>query len=204
TDLLGKGFQYPSAPSQNAAAQLLQTGNYLSNGALVSASGVSFADFYVSGRAPEFTFWNVGIERGITKDMTISVNYVGDQSHFLNTGANARGYWTNQLNPVYLAGLGGVTDSTGTKPILIAAATSANVAKAQAAMGGLNIPAFFQTAANANPNSSVLTVAQGLTAFPQYSGVTDLWGSNSASLTYHSFQVMLLQRTAHGLSFNIN
>jgi hypothetical protein len=205
TDLLGKGFQYPSAPSQNAAAQLLQTGNYLSNGALVSASGVSFADFYLSGRAPEFTFWNVGIERGITKDMTISVNYVADQSHFLNpSGQNARGYWTNQLNPVYLAALGGVTDSTGTKPILIAAATSANVAKAQAAMGGITIPTFFQNAANANPNSSVLTLAQGLTAFPQYSGVTDLWGSNSANLTYHSFQVMLLQRTAHGLSFNIN
>jgi hypothetical protein len=205
TDLLGKGFQYPSAPTQNAAAQLLQTGNYLNNGALVTASGVSFADPYLSGRAPEFTFWNVGIERGITKDMTISVNYVGDQSHFLNpSGQNARGYWANQLNPVYLAALGGVTDSTGTKPILIAAATSANVAKAQTAMSGLNIPTFFQNAANANPNSSVLTLAQGLTAFPQYSGVTDLWGANSASLTYHSFQVMLLQRTAHGLSFNVN
>jgi hypothetical protein len=205
TDLLGKGFVYPSAPSQNAAAQLLQTGNYLNNGVLATASGVSFADFYLSGRAPEFTFWNVGIERGITKDMTISVNYVADQSHFLNpSGQNIRGYWSNQLNPVYLAALGGVTDSTGTKPILIAAATSVNVAKAQAAMAGVNIPTFFQAAANANPNSSVLTLAQGLTAFPQYSGVTDLWGANSASLTYHSFQVMLLQRTAHGLSFNIN
>jgi Carboxypeptidase regulatory-like domain/TonB dependent receptor-like, beta-barrel len=205
TDLLGKGFQYPAAPTQNAAAQLLQTGNYLNNGALVTASSVSFADPYFSGRAPEFTFWNAGIERSVTKDMTISVNYVGDQSHFLNpSGQNARGYWSNQLNPIYLAGLGGVTDSTGTKPILIAAATSANVAKAQAAMSGLTIPAFFQTAANANPNSSVLTIAQGLAAFPQYSGVTDLWGANTASLTYHSFQLMLLQRTAHGLSFNIN
>ncbi len=57
--------------------------------------------------------------------MTISVNYVGDQSHFLNpSGQNARGYWSNQLNPVYLAALGGVKDSTGTKPLLIAAATS--------------------------------------------------------------------------------
>jgi Carboxypeptidase regulatory-like domain len=204
TDLLGKGFPYPSAPAQNAAAQLLQTGNYLNNGALVTANTVSFADPYFSGRAPEFTFWNVGLERSITKDMTISVNYVADQSHFLNTGGNARGYWANQLNPIYLATLGGVTDTTGTKPILIAAATSANVAKAQAAMSGLNIPTFFQNSANANPNSSVLTLAQGLTAFPQYSGVTDLWGANSANLSYSSFQVMLLQRTAHGLSFNIN
>ncbi len=204
TDLLGKGFPYPSAPSQNAQSQLLQTGNYLNNGALVTAAGVSFADFYVSGRAPEFTFWNAGLERSVTKDMTISVNYIGDQAHFLNTGATARGYWANQLNPVFLAGLGASTDSTGTKPLLIAAATSANVAKAQAAMSGLNIPGFFVTAANANPNSSVLTIAQGLAAFPQYSGVSDLWGANTANITYHSFQLMLLQRTAHGLSFNIN
>jgi hypothetical protein len=204
TDLLGKGFAYPAAPTQNAASQLLQTGNYLNNGALATASSVSFADFYLSGRAPEFTFWNAGIERSITRDMTISVNYVGDQSHFLNpSGQNARGYWANQLNPIYLAALGGVTDSTGTKPILIAPATSANVAKAQAAMPGISIPTFFQNAANAT-NSSVLTLAQGLVAFPQYSGVTDLWGANSASLTYHSFQLMLLQRTAHGLSFNVN
>jgi hypothetical protein len=205
TDLLGKGFPYPSAPSQNAASQLLQTGNYLNNGALVTAGPVSFADFYSSGRAPEFTFWNAGIERSITKDMTISVNYVGDQSHFINpSGQNARGFWSNQLNPIYLATLGSVTDSTGTKPILTAAATSANVAKASTAMSGLKIPVSFQTAANANPNSSVLTLAQALTAFPQYSGVTDLWGANTANLTYHSFQVMVLQRTAHGLSFNIN
>jgi hypothetical protein len=205
TDLLGKGFQYPAPPTQNAASQLLQSGNYLNNGSLVTASSVSFADFYVSGRAPEFTFWNAGIERSITKDMTLSVNYVGDQSHFVNpSGQNPRGYWSNQLNPVYLAGLGGVTDTTGTKPILIAAATSANVAKAHAAMAGIKIPATYQAAANANPNSSVLTLAQGLVAFPQYSGVTDLWGANSANLTYHSFQVMLLQRTAHGLSFNVN
>jgi hypothetical protein len=38
----------------------LQTGNYLNGTALATAGGVSFADFYVSGRAPEFTFWNAG------------------------------------------------------------------------------------------------------------------------------------------------
>jgi len=205
TDLMGKAFAYPSAPTQNAASQLLQTGNYLSNGKLVPASSVSYADPYLSGRAPEFIFYNVGMERSITPNMTVSVNYVGDQAHFINpSGQNARGYWTNQLNPIYLAALGGVTDVTGTKPILIAAATSANVAKANQAASGINIPTFFQNAANANPNSSVLTIAQGLATFPQYSGVSDLWGANSANVTYHSFQFMLLQRVSKGLSFNIN
>lgn len=207
TDLLGKGFVYPGNPSPNAAAQVLQTGNYL-NGvtgtSIATAGGVSYADFYLSGRAPEFSFFNIGIEHSLTNDMIVSVNYVGDQSHFVNTGGNARGYWANQLNPVYLAGLGGVTDSTGTKPLLNSAATALNVTKAQTAMSGIAIPPFFQAAAAANPTSSTLTIAQGLAAFPQYSGVTDLWGANSANLSYHSLQIMLVQRPTRGLTFNVN
>ncbi|MDP9049205.1 MAG: carboxypeptidase regulatory-like domain-containing protein, partial [Acidobacteriota bacterium] len=121
-----------------------------------------------------------------------------------STGGNVRGYWADQLDPKYLVALGSVTDSTGTKPILISAATSANVAKAQSAMAGLSVPASFVAAATANPTSSTLTMAKGLTAFPQYSGVSDLWGSNSGNLSYHSLQITLLQRLAHGLTFNIN
>jgi hypothetical protein len=205
TDFLGHGYVYPGAPTPNLAAQELNTGNYLnSSNALVTAAGVSFADPYLSGRAPEFVFWNAGMERSLTKDMTIAVNYAGDEAHFLNTGGNARGYWSNQLNPIYLATLGPLKDSTGTKPLLIAAATAANVAKAQTAISGLNLPQFYVNAANANPSSSTLTVAQGLVAFPQYSGVTDTWGANSGNFSYHSLQITLLQREAHGLTFNLN
>jgi hypothetical protein len=205
TDFMGKGFVYPGAPTINVAAQELNTGNYLNaSNAIQNASTVAFADPYLSGRAPEFIFWNAGMERSLTKDMTIAVNYAGDEAHFLNTGANARGYWANQLNPIYLAALGPLKDSTGTKPLLISAATSANVAKAQTAVSGLNLPAFFVNAANAFPSSSVVTVAQGLTAFPQYSGVTDTWGANSGNFSYHSLQITLVQREAHGLTFNVN
>ena len=34
--------------------------------------------------------------------------------------------------------------------------------------------------------------------------MTDLWGSNVGNFSYHSLQITLLQRTAHGLNFNIN
>ena len=196
TDMLGKGFPYPTPPAPSAASQELNTGNYLTGtgSAIGTAGGVSFADFYFSGRAPEFIFWNAGIERAVTKDMTLAINYVGDQSHFLSTGGNVRGYWNDQLDPKYLL-LGN---------LLIGAATSQNVAKAQLIMPNLTLPPFFVNAANQNPNSSTLTLAKGLTAFPQYSGVTDLWGSNAANFTYHSLQITLLQRMAHGLTFNIN
>jgi hypothetical protein len=212
TSLFGPGFTYPAAPTPGPAAQLLNTGNYLTSaGKIATASGVSFADPRISGRAPEFNFYNVGLERGITRDMTIQVNYVGNQSHFLvnstSSGANARGYWVNQLDPKYLLGLGSVTgtNATGaTVPILNAPATSANVAKAQTVMASLSVPAFFTTAANASPATSTLTLAQALVAFPQYSGVTDTWGTNVGNFNYNSLQLTVLQRMAHGVSFNIN
>jgi hypothetical protein len=62
----------------------------------------------------------------MTKDMTLSINYVGNEAHHVfevGTAQNARGYWVNQLNPIYLLALGDVTDTTGTKPILTAPAT---------------------------------------------------------------------------------
>jgi hypothetical protein len=213
TLLFGSTSAYPAAPTPSAASQILNSGNYLNgSGALVTAAGVSYADPYLSGRAPEFNFYNVGIERGITKDMTLAVNYVGDQSHFLvnstSSGGNARGYWAGQLDPKYLAGLGNVFDSTGKKPILTSPATAANVAIAQTAMPGLTIPAFIQAAAAV---STTVTIAQGLLAFPQYgnisgsvTGVTDTWGQNVGNFSYHSLQITLLQRPSHGLSFNIN
>jgi hypothetical protein len=137
--------------------------------------------------------------------MTLAINYVGDQSHFIinstSSGANARGYWVNQLDPKYLAGLGGVLASDGKTPILIAAATAANVAKAESVMPSINIPAFFQAAAAI---STTPTIAQGLVAFPQYSGVTDTWGENVGNFSYNSWQITLIQRTSKGLSFNFN
>jgi hypothetical protein len=201
TDLFGKSYAYPAAPAPSSAAQILNTGYYLSGGKFVAASGVSFADPYISGRAPELSVFNFGLERSITKDMTIAVNYVGDQSHFLNTSGNVRGYWAGQLDPKYLAGLGGVLASDGKTPILNAAATTANVAIAQAAMPGLNIPAYYQAAAAV---STTATIAHGLVAFPQYTGVTDTWGANSQNTSYNSLQITLLQRTSKGLNFNIN
>ncbi len=212
TSLFGPGYVYPTPPAPSVAAQILNTGNYLnSSNKIVTASSVGFADPYISGRAPEFNFYNAGIQRAITKDMTIAINYVGDQSHFLinstSSGANARGYWVNQLNPIYLAGLGNVVgvSSTGAKvPILTAPATPANVATAKAAMSGVNIPTFFQNAAATAPTTSSLTIAQGLVAFPQYSGVSDTWGTNVGNFSYNSLQITLLQRLSHGLSFNVN
>lgn len=207
TALFGTGYNYPTAPALGPASQILNSGNYLNAaGAFVTAGAVTYADPYVSGRAPNFTFYNAGVQRALTSNLTLAINYVGNQSHHLinstNAGSgNARGYWTNQLDPKYLAAFGGATDTTGKLPLLTAPATAANVAKAQTILAGVNIPVWYQNAAAVKTTA---TLAQGLVAFPQYSGVSDIWGTNVGNFSYNSLQVTLQERFSHGLTFNFN
>ncbi len=208
TAIFGPTFNYPSAPTPGVAAQELNTGFYVSGGKMVSASSVSYADPVTSGRAPEIVLWNFGFERTLTSDLTLGVNYAGNESHFIiNSGAvpsgqvgNLRGQWTNQLNPKYLAMLGSVKNSAGTKPILNDAATPANAAIVASYFPNAPLPAFF-TAAGAINSSA--TVAQMLTAFPQYSGVSDTYG-NVGNFAYHALQIVINERMHNGLSFNAN
>jgi Carboxypeptidase regulatory-like domain/TonB dependent receptor-like, beta-barrel len=206
TGLFGSGFTYPSQPTPSVAAQLINTGNYLNtSNQYVSASSVSYADPYYSGRAPEIVLFNFGFERAITPDMTLAINYVGNESHFIinstNTGTgNARGYWTNQVDPKYLAALAPLKDSTGNNPLLTAQATPANIALVKAAVPSAPSPAFFAAAGAA---SNKATIAQMLTPFPQYSGVNDTWG-NVGNFSYNSLQITVQQRMSHGLTFNVN
>ena len=204
TGLFGPGFQYPTPPTPNVAAQTLNTGFYVSGGKMVTAQSVAYPDTYFSGRAPEIVLYNFGIERSITPDIVVAVNYAGNQSHFIinsgTTGGAARGYWTNQLNPKYLAVLGAVKDSTGTKPILTAAATPANAAIVASYFPDAPMPAFFTAAGAIN---AAATVSQMLTHFPQYSGVSDSWG-NVGNFSYHSLQITVNQRMHNGLTYNIN
>lgn len=209
TSLFGSGYTYPTPPAPGPATESLNAGHYVNSaGKVVTPAGgsVGYADPYFSSRAPDFMFYNAGVERAITANMTLAINYVGNESHHLinstNTGTgNARGYWTNQLNPKYLIGLGAAIDPVKNLPLLSAAANTANVAIANSLMPGLNIPPFFIAAANAGDTTA--TIAQGLVAFPQYSGVSDTWG-NVGNFSYNSLQVTLQQRLAHGLTFNFN
>jgi len=194
----GPGYVIPTPGVISAASQTLNTGNFVNGaGVFQTAGAMSYADPVLSGRAPEVNFFNGGIQQALTNDLTLTINYAGTQSHFLVTsGANPRGFWSNQLDPKYLAALGSVLASDGS-PLLTANPTPANVGILQA--HGFNIPyPSFQGLASKS------TIAQGLVAFPQYSGVTDTWGQNVGNVSYHSLQVSLSQRVWHGLSYTAN
>jgi hypothetical protein len=179
---------YSTALNQTASAS---TGNYTVNGVGVVASGVSYADPYLSGRPPYMETWNFGIQHLLRPDLTISVDYTGNESHFLVAGL--RGYQNNQLAPQYQA-LG---------PLLKQLPAGIDTAKgktylqeAQAILSTVALP-------YANYGGATATIGQMLKPFPQYSGVTDTWGDVGNS-NYHALQISLSQREWHGLSYTLN
>lgn len=204
TNFGGPGWTAPAPGGATAASQLLGTGNYVNGTTYVNPTSVSFADPYLSGRAPTFNFYNIGVQRALSNHVTLTVNYAGSQSHFLATGsATGRGYWNNQVNPSYLLSLGSLYDSTGATPLLQAPATSANVTIAQKNSSASAPYAGFVSAAGTSTGKANATIAQMLKAFPQYSGVTDTWG-NIGNNSYNSLQLSLAIQNWKGVTLNVN
>ncbi|MCU1322295.1 MAG: hypothetical protein JWM43_1944 [Acidobacteriaceae bacterium] len=204
----GPGYVLPPVAPVSAISQTLGTGYYVCSGQSYSpcngssggfsgtGTSIAYADPYIGGRAPTFNFWNFGMQREVTNDITVSANYVGSQSHFLAGASNIRGLQSGQLDPKYLA-LG----TNLTKP-----ATSANIAAATAATG-ISIPvpyAGYTAAANLGGTAaSNATIAHMLTWMPQYTGTSDPWG-NVANANYNAFQLSVVKRAAKGLTLTVN
>jgi len=198
----GPGYTFPAISTPSAASQILNTGNYVNGaGTFVQAGAISYLDPYVSARAPEFDFWNFGIQRELIRDVTFMVNYAGSQSHFLAGASNIRGLQSGEIDPKYFAlGVGVYGAGLLSKP-----ATAANIAAANAIIPGIAAPyPGFIAAANTAKGASYATIGQMLTWMPQYSGTTDTWGSQTANASYHSLQVSLSKRASHGLTLNLN
>jgi hypothetical protein len=200
----GTGYTLPSPTGATAAGQQLDTGNYVNSaGTYVAGAGtVTYADPYISGRAPTFNFFNVGIQRELRPTTTIAVNYAGSESHFLVTSSSSSvGYWANQLDPKYMVGLATTKTSAGGN-ILSAQATSANITAAQTAMPGITVP--YTGYASAGNKSSKATIQQMLVAFPQYTGVSNLWGQNVGNNSYHALQISVIQQNWKGLDLQLH
>ena len=118
----------------------------------------------------------------MARTITVGASYAGSRGDFL--GGSGRGFYSNQLDPRFLV-LGN---------LLTQQATPANIAAAQAIVSGVSLP---------YPNFSG-TIAQMLRPFPQYSGVTDVYGDVARS-TYHSLQLTVEKRRSDdGLTVNFN
>jgi len=113
--------------------------------------------------------------------LIVTAAYVGSNGKQLRGGG--RGIYSNQLDPKYLV-LGNLLTQT---------ATPANVTAAQAIVPGVKLP--FATFSG--------TIAQMLRPFPQYNGVSDIYGDVGQS-NYNALQLSVEQRLSQGLTFNLN
>lgn len=156
---------------------------------------VNYLDPNVGARAPYVETWSLGMERMITRDLSLKVNYVGTEGHHLPVAAYGhpgRGRWSNQLDPKYYA-LETATVDGSTVNLLGAQATSTNIAAANNIISGITLPyASFSG-----------TIAQMLRPFPQYTGVSDVAGNVSNS-NYQSLQIMARERITHGVMFSLS
>ena len=57
--------------------------------AKASSSSPAYYDPYLAGRAPECGNWNFGIQREITRDMSINISYVGSEGHLIAPAATS-------------------------------------------------------------------------------------------------------------------
>jgi len=198
----GATYSIPAGSGASASGMTTGTGNYLtSSGAFVTpGSAPGYADPYLASRAPQINFFTFGVQRLITNDLTLMVNYSGSESHFL-AGAGVSGTWSGQLDPAYVAQLGSTLASDNATNILSAPATAANIAILQKVMPGVTLPAFFTQAATA---STTPTIARGLRPFPQYSSPPSATWDNIGNNNYHALQISLEQRAWKGLSYRVN
>lgn len=184
------GFTPTNNPSPDISPTV-NTGNYITSGGVgVNPQGVADLDAQSANRSPYSETWNIGVQRAIFPNTVLSVNYVGSESHFIYGSNN--GYLRNEINPKYevlgplLEKLPTATDSNG----------DTYLQEAQALVPTLKLP----YANFGGPNGKIISM---LSPFPQYGGVSDVF-ENTGSAAYNALQVILNQRTWHGLDFQLN
>jgi hypothetical protein len=147
-----------------------------------TGGSVTYGDPEIGGRPPRYQNWNAGLQYALTRTVTVGATYAGSRGDFL--GGSGRGVYSNQMDPSFLV-LGN---------LLTQQATAANIAAAQAIIPTVKVP-------YANFSG---TIGQMLRPFPQYSGVTDVYGDVARS-TYHSLQLTAEKRRSDdGLIVNFN
>ena len=144
-----------------------------------TAGSITYGD--PNSKPPRYQNWNFSIQQALSNTMTLTVAYTGNNGKFEDGGG--RGIWSNQMDPKYLA-LGS---------LLTAQATPGNIAAAATIVPGVGLPfANFKG-----------TISQMLRPFPQYAGITDVFG-NIGQSNYNALQVTFAKRMAGGLTFNAN
>ena len=151
-----------------------------------TGGGVTYGDPEIGGRPPRYQNWNAGLQHALARTLTRRRDLRRRAAATSSASPPAAGAGSSRTSSIR------ASSSSGN--LLTQQATAANIAAAQAIVPGVGLP-------YANFSG---TIAQMLRPFPQYSGVTDVYG-NVARSTYHSLQLTAEKRRSDdGLIVNFN
>lgn len=206
----------PAPPTGGTSLAEYGTGETVALGTS-TALGMTYFDPNRGSRTPQYENWSVGLQRQLTRDMSISVSYVGSEGHFLN-GGYVNPARTNKLTTNFAALSGYNVSSTGVVTActqngstttgcgFVSGQTTLLAAKATAAaIADIQTQGFTPPNPYGNGQSYVASnSATGyFTAFPQFSGVSDTTNFNG-NTNFHALEISLMQREAHGLTVMLN
>jgi hypothetical protein len=194
----------PAPPTGGTSLAEYGTGNNSMTGT-ASGSSIAIFDPYRGSRTPEFINWTFGFQRQITRDMSITVTYVGSEGHFISGGldpASRKNALTSNFAALagYQASGSSLVPCTGltcTAPLLGTKWSTTNQSLFQSL--GFTPPNPYTggpTYTTANSTSGYFT------QYPQY-GVSDTTNF-TGNTNYHALQLSLRERPARGLDFMLN
>ena len=206
--------QNPAPPAGGTSLAEYGTGETTALGT-ATALGMTYFDPYRGSRTPEYINWTFGLQRQVTRDMSLTISYVGSQGHFLN-GGYVNPNRTNRLTSPFAALAGYNISTTGTNLTPCSGATCGNVTGSSTLLAsktntgaysaitgmGFAAPNPF-SAASGQTYLASNSVTGYFTAFPQFSGVSDTTNFNG-NTNFHALEISLRQRAAHGLDFMVN
>jgi hypothetical protein len=146
---------------------------------------IGYGDPEYGGRAPQYISYSFGFQHQWTPNFTTTMSYVGTEGHFLVAdGANANGYWSDQLDPKYLS-LGSCLG--------VAVNKLSTTCKTELSAMSVTLPSWFNTSQ---------TLSTALVPFPQYK-VTNSY-NNTSNSSFNSLQISAQKRLSHGTTFMVN
>jgi hypothetical protein len=202
----------PAPPTGGASLAEYVTANTVALGK--AGTSVTYFDTHYGAKTPQYINWSIGIQREITKDMSLTASYVGSQGHFI-AGGPSNPLNTNHLpynyvamaaynlsgstaTPCTAATCGYTTNGVAYTDLLSSNSTAAALGAALSA-GFAPMNPYTGGAAYYASNS----VSGYYVHYPQYSGVSDTTNF-TGNTNFNALEVTLRQRNAHGLDFMVN
>jgi hypothetical protein len=171
---------------------VLQWPNYYAGQAPITPGAMFLNGFdRHAGYPPRQTMWSIGIQRELSRNLSLEASYVGNRGVWWNSDGALSD--PNRVTPAILA-------AHNFDPTLANTAGDALLLQPLSSLSAAQLTQFKLSPPYAGFSG---TVSQALRPFPQFGGIFMQW-SPLGNTWYDALQVKLTKRYSHGLELNAN